>query len=454
MVRHHVKKKKSDGTKKSSGLKKQQEEKKKLEEELDNLDRFAGSSDEEDGSSDGDEDEDGGAQEMDGSNEEEDGSASGDSDDDYDDVYKEGMKNAKAEQPVKKTIAKKQKDEDSKEEEGGGSSSDSENDYKDGEGGQSDDDDDMSAGQPRNAKSAGMANAMSRILGGQSMMKFQQPPGADDANDESKKQKDKSVSKPVILSKTTTPLQRLQAKIKTEEQALRQKRQSRRVENLSAMRLPLAPTAGMSADKLFKQKKKKSKRKRDAGEEDPATLNALAIANEIESERTHRRIATRGVVALFNAISKHRAAVVAEATAKEEEKRRKREEGTFKKKKSGEDDDGVSSKTKHGFLDMIKKSAVPGSSGGGESKDEGSANGVNGSKEAASSKGSGSKGSVGWSALKDDFMMNSKLKDWDKISDDDDDEPNGDYDSDAPPEPEPEVVKNKYGKRDGRGKRR
>mmetsp|Transcript_31605 Transcript_31605/g.40839 ORF Transcript_31605/g.40839 Transcript_31605/m.40839 type:complete len:88 (+) Transcript_31605:3-266(+) len=72
----------------------------------------------------------------------------------------------------------------------------------------------------------------------------------------------KKNTKPVILSKTTTPLQRLQQKMKTEEQALRQKRQNRRSENLSAMRLPLAPSAGMSAEKLWKETKK-SKRKRN-----------------------------------------------------------------------------------------------------------------------------------------------------------------------------------------------
>jgi len=203
------------------------------------------------------------------------------------------------------------------------------------------------------------------------------------------------------------------------------------------MRLPLAPTAGMSAEKLWKQKKK-SKRKRsnnkDGSKEEEDTGydgDALAIANEIEGERTHRRIATRGVVALFNAISKHRAAVAAEAAAKEEEKRRVREEGRgFGKKKNEED--GASTKTKHGFLEMIKKSAVAGESaskgndahGGSKEHDAIGANGGN-KDSATTTKGAG-KSSVGWSALKDDFMMNSKLKDWDKeISDDEDDEPSG-----------------------------
>ena len=175
--------------------------------------------------------------------------------------------------------------------------------------------------------------------------------------DSSQGEAKKKGTKPVILSKTTTPLQRLQQKMKTEEQALRQKRQNRRSENLSAMRLPLAPSAGMSAEKLWKETKK-SKRKRNL-DEDGNDNDAAAIASEIEGERAHRRIATRGVVALFNAISKHRAAVAAEATAKEEEKRQAREEGRRVRKK-GEENGGVSSQTKHGFLDLIKKSASGG----------------------------------------------------------------------------------------------
>jgi hypothetical protein len=31
----------------------------------------------------------------------------------------------------------------------------------------------------------------------------------------------------------------------------------------------------------------------------------LSVTNELEQERFHRRVATRGVVALFNAISQH-----------------------------------------------------------------------------------------------------------------------------------------------------
>ncbi|KAL9178675.1 hypothetical protein ACHAXT_003806 [Thalassiosira profunda] len=400
MVRHHVKKKKKGGGG-DAKAKKEAEEKKRLEEELGNLDRFAGSSDEEADSdgSDGDDGPGGDGEDADpagpveeGGRSDSEGGESADSDDDYADVYAEKMKAKDGGTKTHKKAAEDRRD-DSEEEEDE----------------QNDSDDDYNDETMPDAKSLGMANAMSRILGGQSM--FQPPSDAKPA----------SQAKPVVLSKTTTPLQRLQQKLKTEEQALRKKRQSRRAENLSAMRLPLAPTAGMSAKKLREGKRKK-KRKRDDGTEEEqkgeeaspeASQEAVAVAKEIEAERTHRRIATRGVVALFNAISKHRAAAAAEATAREEERRHRAQEG-YKKQKVGEE--GV--KTKHGFLDLIKKSAASGTAGG---KDAEKDSGMSGSNVTAAKKEQG-----GWNALKDDFMMNSKLKDWDKeISDDDDEEVDG-----------------------------
>jgi hypothetical protein len=256
----------------------------------------------------------------------------------------------------------------------------------------------------------------------------------------------------VILSKTITPLQRLQQKLKMEERALRQKRRNRRAENLVAMRLPLAPTAGMSAERLWKQKPKSKKKKTtatttttsgerggdgeddgdDDDDDDPAggvddenAVNAMAIANEIEKERAHRRIATRGVVALFNAISKHRSAVAAEAAEREETRRRVREEGRLRglAARSGrkvEDGDGAARTTKHGFLDMIKMSAAgaegtAGVGGGGDAGGRRERGGGRANDDASPSPGGGGRNnggakSTGWSALKDDFMMNSKLK--------------------------------------------
>jgi len=435
MVRHHVKKKKNDS--KSSAQRKKEEEK-QLEEELQNLDRFAGSSDEEDANEENNnsvdqfsEDEDipaenGGdgsdSSEQSGS-ESEDGSAA-DEDDDYDDVYQEDMKAPHKHMKVNKN----ERESDSGDEE------DSEDDYADAIDKQSDDCDDdelisSSFTSSQRAKGAGMANAMARILGGQLTM---QP-------EKTSESASKKGTKPVILSKTTTPLQRLQQKMKTEEQALRQKRLNRRAENLSAMRLPLAPSAGMSAEKLWKETKK-SNRKRNIEDDN----DAAAIANEIEGERTHRRIATRGVVALFNAISKHRAAVAAEAAAKEQEKQNAREEGRSARKKGEES--GVSSQTKHGFLDMIKKSAP---SSGAQKDDDSGATGTRKQGGATQQNGENNKkeSAVGWSALKDDYMMNSKLKDWDKMSDDDDDDEPSKFDAASFSDGEQELHKSSSRKR-------
>lgn len=349
MVKHHVKKKK--------GVPKKSAEKKQLDVELENLDRFAGSSDEE---SDGERHQhelsnnaEHGAVDMQSESSDQESDNDYQEDDDADDgIEEEDMKEAAAE-PIKGTSPEESSDE-------------SDNDYQDADVDGSDDDNFEGA----DTKATGMSNAMARILGGAAAM-LEPKKAVTNTN--------------VVLSKTTTPLQRLQQKLKNEEAELRQKRRDRRSENLSAMRLPLAPTAGMSADKLKKQRKNATE------SENALTANAKAVAAEIESERTHRRIATRGVVALFNAISKHRAQVAAEAAAKEEEKKRLREEGGIKRKAVSQVET-----SKHGFLDMIKSAAASDKDPKGEEKVE--------RKERDEKKG------VGWSALKDDFMMNSKLK--------------------------------------------
>lgn len=351
MARHHVKKKKNAPKNKKAA------EKEQLEAELENLDRFAGSSDEE---SDSEQrvlsnQAEHGAVDMRSDEESDEGESYDDGEDDGDSddgIAEEDMKEAAAEPDTNNTSPQ-----------GESSSDQSDNDYQDDQ--MKSDDDNFDGGD---TKAAGMSNAMARILGGAALL---EPKKITNAN--------------IVLSKTTTPLQRLQQKMKSEEAALRQKRRDRRSENLSAMRLPLAPTAGMSADKLKKQRKNATQ------SENELAANAKAIAAEIESERTHRRIATRGVVALFNAISKHRAQVAAEAAAKEEEKKRIREEGGIKRKTVSQ----VES-SKHGFLDMIKNAAANEKDVKGDEKVE--------KKERSEKKG------VGWSALKDDFMMNSKLK--------------------------------------------
>lgn len=86
----------------------------------------------------------------------------------------------------------------------------------------------------------------------------------------------------VVLAKTTTPLQRLQQKEKEKVKALRQKRKANRERNLAALHIPLSVATT-----------------NNIGE------GRVSITKELEQERFHRRVATRGVVALFNAISQH-----------------------------------------------------------------------------------------------------------------------------------------------------
>ncbi len=86
----------------------------------------------------------------------------------------------------------------------------------------------------------------------------------------------------VVLAKTVTPLQRLQQQEKDKEKALKQKRQANKERNLASLHIPLSV----------------------------ATTNTIgegrhSITKELEQERFHRRVATRGVVALFNAIAQH-----------------------------------------------------------------------------------------------------------------------------------------------------
>jgi hypothetical protein len=111
------------------------------------------------------------------------------------------------------------------------------------------------------ANSAKMANAMAKILGTTTQ---------------------KMASTSVVLSKTTTPLQRAQMKEKEKVKKLKEKRRENREISLTALHIPLSV----------------------------ATTNTIqtgknSVAKELEQERFHRRVATRGVVALFNAITQH-----------------------------------------------------------------------------------------------------------------------------------------------------
>lgn len=223
--------------------------------------------------------------------------------------------------------------------------------------GNDEDDDDSSSieGEEMDATTK-MANAMSRILGTRMAT--------------SSKKSAPTLS--VVLAKTVTPLQKLQQKEKEEQKAMKEKRQANRERNLTALHIPLSI----------------------------ATTNTiqpgvqLSVAKELEQERFHRRVATRGVVALFNAITQHQRTNNTDNDSNVSSKRKE-----------------ISKLTKHGFLDKIKAVAK---SKGGDDKNENPKR----EKNVADSEGN-SRSS--WGALKDDYMLNPK-KNWDEESSDEEPE--------------------------------
>merc|ERR1712146_169595 len=102
----------------------------------------------------------------------------------------------------------------------------------------------------------------------------------------------------------------MQQEEKVKWKALKEKRQANRERNLSALHIPLSvATASVIKD------------------------GRHPVTRELQQERFHRRVATRGVVALFNAISNH-------------QKSKELQKATAKHKRE-------SKLTKHGFLDKI-----------------------------------------------------------------------------------------------------
>ncbi|CAJ1934196.1 unnamed protein product [Cylindrotheca closterium] len=215
-----------------------------------------------------------------------------------------------------------------------------------------DEDDELEPDVFIQSSSAKMSNAMAKILGTSNA--------------------ERAITS-VVLSKTTTPLQKMQMKQKEETKAMREKRRDNRERCLTALHIPLSV----------------------------ATTNTIntgqhSVAKELEQERLHRRVATRGVVALFNAITQHQQVSESSQTVSR---------GSNIEPKV----------TKHTFLSKIKNAAsvsteekIPGASDTGSAK---------------SSK---------WDALNEDYLLNHK-KNWDEESSDGendnlDDEEDGDVD--------------------------
>lgn len=117
-------------------------------------------------------------------------------------------------------------------------------------------------------------------------------------------------------------------------------------------------------------------------------------------EKKLRRIATRGVVTLFNAVAKQ----------KKDDKRREEEEAGLGKKSGSE------ALSRMGFLQLLKASK----DGKGPGAPE--ANAASEAGEGVIKAGETPSEEAGWNILKSDYMMNPKLKDWDREVDSSDDE--------------------------------
>jgi hypothetical protein len=216
---------------------------------------------------------------------------------------------------------------------------------------------------------SGMANAMLRILGDK--QKWQKRGATATTN-----------TKPVVLSKTKTPLQRMAEQEKLAEKEMKEKRRMNRERKLTALHVPL--TVATSS----------------------ASAAATNPSNELEQERMHRRIATRGIVALFNAIAQHQKRAGGEGggggTSTE----------SAAKSAEGGNKSGVQKMTKDGFLDMIKQSSANLSNKTVTRKHK-VVEEVD--KDDKSDKRQ-------WNALRDDFMLNPK-KNWDQESSEEEEAP-------------------------------
>uniref|UniRef100_A0A8D0DZW5 RRP15-like protein n=1 Tax=Salvator merianae TaxID=96440 RepID=A0A8D0DZW5_SALMN len=116
------------------------------------------------------------------------------------------------------------------------------------------------------------------------------------------------------------------------------------------------------------------------------------VTKDRETERSLQRIATRGVVQLFNAVRKHQKNVdeKIKAVGSSDRKRAKL----------------ISSVSKRDFIDVLRGM-------------EGTETEQNATRKAPKSKQGElkSEDNPAWSILRDDFMMGASMKDWDKESD-------------------------------------
>lgn len=200
-------------------------------------------------------------------------------------------------------------------------------------------------------KAQNMARAMARLLGASS--------SADNEQDEV-----------VVLSKTITKIQKLQLEARMEQSSLSLKQSERKQINLSSMYIP---------PPIRHNNKISSKA--------AASTNKALVAQEVQNDRIYRRIATRGVVALFNAISQHQ-----REQQQQQQQKQKAIDASDKTKSS------VS--TQRDFIDKIKESVTI-------KQQEQTLETQNKNGQEKFSSAGANKKSSGWNALKDDYMMSS-----------------------------------------------
>ena len=250
--------------------------------------------------------------------------------------------------------------------------------------------------QPR---SMGMANAMSRILGMGVVPQHHstRKDGTTSAGTKPQPQQ------PIVLSKTITPLQRQAQKDKQEyQEMLKRRKLNKEQKELTALHIPLLLTTT-------------KKYQKDDTDDDKHHQSHDSVAVELDRERLHRRVATRGVVALFNAIAQHQ---------QQQQKQQQHKEGTTSSAATiGSQDPGNRSAVgtahnKHAFLDQIKATAVAqGTTSTGTAPQPHSNPPLIVTATASTNKSSKPQ----WNALQDDFMLNPK-KNWDQDDDDDEDD--------------------------------
>jgi hypothetical protein len=215
------------------------------------------------------------------------------------------------------------------------------------------DEEDLLIPTTETTKAQNMARAIARILGESTFGNHGQP------------------NKAVILSKTRTKIQKMQSEAREEKKTLILKRSERKQINLSSMYIPPPIHSNSNGNKGYSSAASSPKK--------------AIVAQELQNDRTYRRIATRGVVALFNAIAQHQREQKQEATAEETSDKKNNSTATSQRE----------------FIQKIKESAVTKQQPTQLAK-------INNMQERkSSSTNSTNKKSTGWSALKDDYMMSS-----------------------------------------------